>query len=112
MNAHGRPGGQQTTALTEEFIDGYAIIGRPDHCVARLRELAELGIDKFLVMGPNFAAPSAEAQAAAMRGHGGGAAAVAGVEASGTCVRDDGETAPIPPAISGPVDGLARKRLG
>ncbi len=28
MNAHGREGGRQTTALTDEFIDGYAIVGR------------------------------------------------------------------------------------
>ncbi len=67
MNAHGQAGGQQTTALTEDFIDGYAIVGGPDHCASRLNDLVELGIEKFLVMGPNFAAPSAEARAAAAR---------------------------------------------
>ena len=67
MNAHGQAGGRQTTALTEEFIDGYAIVGGPDHCASRLNDLLELGIEKFLVMGPNFAAPSAEARAAAAR---------------------------------------------
>ena len=67
MNAHGRAGGQQTTALTEEFIDGYAIVGGPDHCASRLGDLVDLGIEKFLVMGPNFAAPAADARAAAAR---------------------------------------------
>ena len=67
MNAHGQSGGQQTSALTEEFIDGYAIVGGPDHCAARLGDLVELGIEKFAVMGPNFAAANPEAQAAAVR---------------------------------------------
>ena len=67
MNAHGRQGGQQTTALTDEFIDGYAIVGGPDYCAARLAELVDMGIEKFAVTGPNFAAPSDDAQAAARR---------------------------------------------
>lgn len=67
MNAHGRQGGNQTTALTDDFIDGYAIIGDPAHCVARVEALLELGIEKFNVTGPNFAHPGAEAQAAATR---------------------------------------------
>ena len=67
MSAHGQQGGQQTTALTEEFIDGYAIVGGPDHCAARLEMLVELGIDKFAITGPNFAAREPEAQAAARR---------------------------------------------
>ena len=67
MEAHGRQGGSQTTALTDEFIDGYAVVGGVDHCVARLGELIDLGIDKFAVAGPNFAAPLPEAQAAAAR---------------------------------------------
>ena len=67
MNAHGREGGQQTTTLTDEFIDGYAIVGSPDHCAARIEALLELGIDKFAVTGPNFAAPSPPAREAAER---------------------------------------------
>ena len=67
MNAHGRQGGDQTTALTDEFIDGYAIVGEGAYCADRLAALAELGIEKFAVMGPNFAATGAEAQAAAAR---------------------------------------------
>ena len=67
MTAHGRQGGQQTTALTDDFIDGYAIVGGADHCAARLGALVALGVDKFAVMGPNFAANSPEAQVAAKR---------------------------------------------
>ena len=67
MNAHGQQGGDQTTALTDEFIDGYAIIGDAAHCTMRVRALADLGIEKFAITGPNFAARSPDAQAAAQR---------------------------------------------
>ncbi len=67
MNAHARAGGQQTKALTDAFMDSYAIIGSVDHCIARLEQIAELGIDKFVVTGPNFAARSPEALLAATR---------------------------------------------
>ena len=67
MTAHGREGGQQTTALTDEFIDGYAIVGGPEHCAARLEALLDLGIEKFAVAGPNFLAPSAPGREAAGR---------------------------------------------
>ena len=67
MTAHGRQGGPQTTALTDDFIDGYAIVGGPEHCAERLAALVDTGVDKFAVMGPNFAAASSEAQAAARR---------------------------------------------
>ncbi len=66
MKAHGRQGGQQTTALTDEFIDGYAVVGEGAYCAERLAGLAELGIEKFAVMGPNFAAADPEAHAAAV----------------------------------------------
>ena len=67
MNAHGQQGGQQTTALTDDFIDGYTIVGAPGYCADRLVQLAELGVTKFGVIGPNFVTPTAEAQAAATR---------------------------------------------
>ena len=67
MNHHAKADGPQTRVLTDEFIDGYGIVGGPDHCVARLEELVDLGIEKFAVMGPNFAAPLPEARQAAAR---------------------------------------------
>ena len=39
MNAHGQQGGQQTTTLTDDFIDRYAIVGAPGYCADRLAEL-------------------------------------------------------------------------
>ncbi len=63
----GRKGGRQITALTDDFIDGYAIVGAPGYCADRLTELGELGVTKFGVIGPDFARPTAEAEAAAAR---------------------------------------------
>lgn len=65
MNAHGQHGGQQTTALTDEFMDQFSIVGGPEHCVERLQALADLGIGKVAVSGPSFTARSAPAQEAA-----------------------------------------------
>jgi 5,10-methylenetetrahydromethanopterin reductase len=65
MHAHGRSGGQQTTALTDEFMDGFAVIGGVDECVDRLGNLAELGVDKFAVTGPNFSSRSPDGLEAA-----------------------------------------------
>ena len=46
MNKHGR-GGAQGEIIDDEFIDQFAVVGPPDHCVARLREIAALGIGRF-----------------------------------------------------------------
>ncbi len=67
MNLHGQEGGQQTTALTDDFMDGYAIIGVPGYCADRLTELGELGVTKFGIVGPDFATRNAEAEFAAAR---------------------------------------------
>ena len=37
--------------LTEAFIDRFAVVGPPDHCIARLRGLAALGLDKVALAG-------------------------------------------------------------
>jgi 5,10-methylenetetrahydromethanopterin reductase len=65
MNKHAQVGGNQTTALTDEFMDGYAIIGNATHCLSRLTQLIELGVDKFAVAGPNFMSASGDAGIAA-----------------------------------------------
>ena len=67
MNAHGQRGGQQVTALTDDFMDGYAIVGSPGYCADRLIELGELGVTKFGIVGPDFATRNPEAQRAAAR---------------------------------------------
>jgi len=40
--------------LSKDFIQRFAIIGSPEHCVERLLELYLLGIRRFVVVGPGF----------------------------------------------------------
>src|SRR3954471_16821842 len=44
----------QTAALNPEFVDRFAIVGAPDRCAARVRELAALGLDRFVITGASF----------------------------------------------------------
>jgi alkanesulfonate monooxygenase SsuD/methylene tetrahydromethanopterin reductase-like flavin-dependent oxidoreductase (luciferase family) len=41
---------------------GMAVAGPPERCVERLREIAALGIDKVIVIGPTAGADAAEAR--------------------------------------------------
>lgn len=41
-------------ALTPEFVQRFAIVGPPEHCIARLLELAAVGIERFVIVGPGF----------------------------------------------------------
>lgn len=66
MNKHAQSDGNQASALTDEFIDSFAIIGGADHCADRLAALVDLGIDKFSITGPGLRVGSDEAQTAAM----------------------------------------------
>lgn len=65
MHAHGQQGGSQTTALTDDFMDQFAIIGGVDEVVDRLGTLIEMGVDKLAVTGPSFTARSPEGREAA-----------------------------------------------
>jgi 5,10-methylenetetrahydromethanopterin reductase len=51
MNQHG-DFGDQIGALTDEFIDAYAIIGSPAQCLDRIHELVEIGVDSFMLGAP------------------------------------------------------------
>lgn len=62
MKQHTKSGSEQAAVLSAEFIDDYAAVGPVDACVAKLRHLADLGIDKVVVSGPS--AGSAREQAA------------------------------------------------
>jgi 5,10-methylenetetrahydromethanopterin reductase len=53
MTSHTRAGSPQTQSLTPAFIDRVAIVGPPGDCVARLTELAEMGIERVVVIGPS-----------------------------------------------------------
>jgi 5,10-methylenetetrahydromethanopterin reductase len=52
MNRHGGFG-HQVDALTDDFVDSYAIVGPPSRCVERVLELAELGIDAVMLAPPH-----------------------------------------------------------
>jgi 5,10-methylenetetrahydromethanopterin reductase len=53
-----------TQVLDDDFVDRFAIVGPPEACVARFRQLAGLGVTRFVVTGPGFRADPAEARAA------------------------------------------------
>jgi 5,10-methylenetetrahydromethanopterin reductase len=51
MRAHTRADSRQAGVLTTAFIDRFAVVGPPDRCIARLRGLAALGLDKIALAG-------------------------------------------------------------
>jgi 5,10-methylenetetrahydromethanopterin reductase len=40
--------------LDWDFVRRFAIVGPPEHCIERLTELADLGLERFVVVGPGF----------------------------------------------------------
>lgn len=40
--------------LSPEFVKRFAVVGPPDHVIARLLELKALGLERFVVVGPGF----------------------------------------------------------
>lgn len=48
---HGLAVSAQSSALTDEFLDHFAVVGTHDQCVARLRDLLRLGIDHLVLIG-------------------------------------------------------------
>ena len=63
-NVHLRNQAEHTDALTAEFVDRFAIVGPPDRCVERLQELADLGIERFVITGASFGADRDDAHTA------------------------------------------------
>ncbi len=57
MDRHGGQG-SQVAALTEEFVDSYAIVGPPGRCVERIVEVAGLGVDHLQLAPPLGDAPA------------------------------------------------------
>lgn len=41
-------------AFTPDFVERFAIVGPPDHCVERLLQLVALGLTRFVIVGPGF----------------------------------------------------------
>ena len=46
----------QTAALNPDFVDRFAVVGPPDVCAQRLRGLAALGLERFVITGASFRA--------------------------------------------------------
>jgi 5,10-methylenetetrahydromethanopterin reductase len=63
-NVHLVNSADHTQALDADFIDRFAVIGSPDACLGRLRELAGLGLTRFVVTGASFGADPAIAREA------------------------------------------------
>lgn len=38
--------------ITDEMVDAFAVAGSPDHCVERIRELGEVGVDEVIPVSP------------------------------------------------------------
>lgn len=64
MTRHTRADSRQAALLPDDFVDRFAIAGPPEHCIARLEELRELGIDKVVVSGPTAGVDPQEARRA------------------------------------------------
>jgi 5,10-methylenetetrahydromethanopterin reductase len=64
MTKHTQSGSAQAGVLTDDFVDRFGIAGPADYCVERLQALAQLGIDKFVIVGPSLGSDPAEARTA------------------------------------------------
>jgi 5,10-methylenetetrahydromethanopterin reductase len=51
MADHIKPDPSYALVLSDEYIDENAILGAPDYCIARLRELVSIGISRFAIRG-------------------------------------------------------------
>lgn len=63
-NVHLQNSADHTGALDAGFVDRFAVVGPPEECIARLQELAALGIDRFVITGPAFGADPGDARLA------------------------------------------------
>ena len=48
-----------------EFVDRFAIVGPPEECIRRIREVIDLGIDRIVINGPTVDAVEDETKLAA-----------------------------------------------
>jgi 5,10-methylenetetrahydromethanopterin reductase len=55
-NEHLRNTAAHNDALRPEFVDRFAVVGTPDVCLARLKQLARLGLERFVITGASFGA--------------------------------------------------------
>jgi 5,10-methylenetetrahydromethanopterin reductase len=57
MTQHASGGSVGGQLLPDNFVDRFAIVGSPEICVERLRVLVDLGIERFVIMGPQLGDP-------------------------------------------------------
>jgi 5,10-methylenetetrahydromethanopterin reductase len=55
-NQHLSNAAEHTAALEPEFIDRFAVVGAPGVCAQRLLDLADLGLERFVITGASFRA--------------------------------------------------------
>jgi 5,10-methylenetetrahydromethanopterin reductase len=55
-NQHLSNAAEHTGALNADFVDRFAVVGAPDACADRLRGLAALGLERFVITGASFRA--------------------------------------------------------
>jgi 5,10-methylenetetrahydromethanopterin reductase len=63
-NEHLSNTAEHTAALEPQFVDRFAIVGTPDVCAERLRGLAGLGLERFVITGASFRADREHARTA------------------------------------------------
>src|SRR4051812_31929920 len=63
-NEHLSNAAAHTAALNAEFVDRFAVVGAPAACATRLRELAALGLERFVITGASFRSNREHARAA------------------------------------------------
>jgi 5,10-methylenetetrahydromethanopterin reductase len=61
MKQHTRADSRQAGTLSDDFVDRFAVVGPPDRCIARLRELSALGLDKVAISGGTRGASAEDA---------------------------------------------------
>lgn len=61
MKQHTRADSRQAGTLADDFVDRFAVVGPPDRCIARLRELEALGLDKVAISGGTRGASAEDA---------------------------------------------------
>ncbi|HTU38925.1 MAG TPA: LLM class flavin-dependent oxidoreductase [Acidimicrobiales bacterium] len=64
---HGLASAPQTALLDDDFVRDFAVVGSADHCVERLTQLADTGLDHIVVVGPSRDVDAREALALTRR---------------------------------------------
>ncbi len=67
MSYHGHNEGEHTSALTDDFIDSFAIAGPSSYCIERLQELIALGLERLIIVGPGRGTDPAEMKQSMLR---------------------------------------------